>query len=117
MIIFIYYSHKVKTMRCRFEDVTYILLTLLVMLAMVDVVTSSMILRMGGVELNRLMVHVAGSPFAFLTVKLLYLILILLMIVISRELHSAAPQAILLTGCGITLQAVIWNSWQLWVHL
>lgn len=103
-------------MRYGTGDSIMILLPLLGVLVIMDVMTSSWIIQQGGVELNMLMAPVAGEPLPFLIVKSIYIAGLILLVRISGRFHPDGPVAVLLTGCGVTIQGVIWNSSLLWLH-
>ncbi|MDH7594276.1 MAG: DUF5658 family protein [Methanomicrobiales archaeon] len=97
-------------------DRIVILLLILGALAVMDIMTSSWIIQLGGTELNILMAPVAGEPLSFLVVKSIYLVGLILLVRVSGRFHPYGPVAVLLTACGVTMQGVVWNSLLLWLH-
>jgi hypothetical protein len=92
-----------------------ILISLLGALTLTDVLQTSFILDHGGEEINPFMVHFAGDPIQFFFMKCLVVTAILLLTLLSTVFSEDAGVLILITSCGVSIQAVVWNAILLWL--
>ncbi len=91
------------------RDLTLTLITLLGTLSLVDVITTTEVLRQGGKELNQFLVPYVSDPALFLGIKALGFFAILGIALITRLFMKRGDQVILSTTCGMSIIPALWN--------
>jgi hypothetical protein len=91
------------------QDLTLSLITLLGLLSLVDVITTSSVLRQGGRELNQFLVPYVSDPALFMAMKGIGLFLILGLALSCRLIMKNGDQVVLSTACGMSLLPALWN--------
>jgi hypothetical protein len=91
------------------RDFTLTLITFLGTLSLVDVITTTAVLRQGGREMNLFLVPYASDPALFMAVKAVGLFLILGIALCCRMLMVRGDQVVLGTASGMSIYPALWN--------
>jgi hypothetical protein len=91
------------------QDFTLSLITLFGLLSLVDVITTSAVLRQGGRELNQFLLPYVSDPALFMAMKGLGLFLILGLALSCRLVMKNGDQVVLSTACGMGILPALWN--------
>ena len=96
------------------RDLTLTLITLFGTLSLVDVITTSAVLRQGGREMNLFLVPYASDPALFMAIKAVGLFIILGIALSFRIVMRKGDQVVIGTACGMSVYPALWNLHILW---
>ena len=78
-------------------------------LLVIDVFTTTLVLNMGGTELNPLMVGIANQPWLHLLVKTLFAVFVVLIACQAEHIKQHSGAVILIAACSMFLVVAVHN--------
>jgi hypothetical protein len=99
------------------RDLTLTLITLFGSLSLVDVITTTSVLRQGGRELNLFLSPYVSDPALFLAIKAVGLFIIVGIALCCKMVMKNGDHVVLSTACGMSVYPALWNIHILWQGL